>query len=425
LEEQTKHYNQLISEGGRPSHPLSLGQAILENPGEYGEILSYWQNERPGWKVFGPQLKNWQEFRQWQVSNRSDNRFRKYAEDVKRDLTGHGFRRQFNLQEDPELQDKLTTWIEYLGYEYWWYDGDVELVERRQPLYGKAREELENSGILRLLDTEEAIWSFEMAFERMKGEMRAEEAVITAERAVKLAQTPRFTSYKTRQRSLSAAQLKLDAAVKSLKMIQTANGIIRDFKTKVGRYWTAKKNIDRRRKLLKWILEQIPQIEREMKLEKEAANKENARTDKRCGLKRGRDDDLNVVLNSKHFRPYGGVPDHGTQSSCTPHGVRIVQHSTTEEPCAMTNTSSVESSLLASMSTPRKPKSPKKKSARSLSTSQSSKETKSAAQKLDAAEIRIREGKWINKDRKPADSCITSRPLRRSTRIRKPPEIYH
>jgi hypothetical protein len=142
LEDQTKYYNQLISEGGRPSHPLSLGRAILDNPGEYSEILSYWQTFWLKWAVFEPQLKNWQEFRQWQVTNRADNRFRKYTEDVKRDLIGHVFKRQFHLQEDRELQDKLTTWIEYLGYEYWWYDGDVDLIKRRQPLYEKARKEV-------------------------------------------------------------------------------------------------------------------------------------------------------------------------------------------------------------------------------------------------------------------------------------------
>jgi hypothetical protein len=43
LEEETEYYNTLINEGGRPSHPISLGSDILENYGEYYEILSRWQ----------------------------------------------------------------------------------------------------------------------------------------------------------------------------------------------------------------------------------------------------------------------------------------------------------------------------------------------------------------------------------------------
>ncbi|KAG4437684.1 hypothetical protein IFR05_006846 [Cadophora sp. M221] len=60
LEKQTECYNTLITEGGRPSHPVSLGRDILENPGEHHEILSYWQlvsddAEGRTWEVFEPQ----------------------------------------------------------------------------------------------------------------------------------------------------------------------------------------------------------------------------------------------------------------------------------------------------------------------------------------------------------------------------------
>jgi hypothetical protein len=168
----------------------------------------------------------------------------------------------------------------------------------------------------------------------MEEEFEAKKAVIIAERALKLAQQPQLpglrsrfrVSHKEREIHLSAAQLKLDAAVRSLWEVQTANGIIKDFKTKVGRYRTAQQNIGCRSILLKWILEQIPQIEREMKSEKGAANRENDHTDERRGLKRGRDDELNDEPDSKRLRPNGGVPDHGTQRSCKPHDGRIVQH---------------------------------------------------------------------------------------------------
>ena len=65
--EQTEYYNTLIREGGRPSHPVSLGRDILEDPGEYREILSYWQlhnhdAENRKWEVFDHRCANGKDF---------------------------------------------------------------------------------------------------------------------------------------------------------------------------------------------------------------------------------------------------------------------------------------------------------------------------------------------------------------------------
>jgi hypothetical protein len=80
LADETEYYNTLIREGGRPSHPVSFGRDILEDPGEYREILSYWQlvnHDAEGrvWKVFGSQMCEWQRFRKWQRKNREEGRF--------------------------------------------------------------------------------------------------------------------------------------------------------------------------------------------------------------------------------------------------------------------------------------------------------------------------------------------------------------
>ena len=58
LADETECYNTLVREGGRPSHPVSLGRDVLEDPGEYREILSYWQLDGDGraWIVFGSQM---------------------------------------------------------------------------------------------------------------------------------------------------------------------------------------------------------------------------------------------------------------------------------------------------------------------------------------------------------------------------------
>lgn len=50
LEEETEYYNALISEGGRPSHPVSLGRNILEDPGEYRDTIVLAAYEQRCWR---------------------------------------------------------------------------------------------------------------------------------------------------------------------------------------------------------------------------------------------------------------------------------------------------------------------------------------------------------------------------------------
>ena len=67
---------------------------------------------------------------------------------MKQGLTEHGFTQSFQLDEDPERQDKLTTWIEYLDFEYWWYDKDMRFVKRHQPQYDEAWKKLVDLKVL-------------------------------------------------------------------------------------------------------------------------------------------------------------------------------------------------------------------------------------------------------------------------------------
>ncbi|KAM3087239.1 hypothetical protein ACMFMG_001343 [Clarireedia jacksonii] len=185
------------------------------------------------------------------------------------------------------------------------------------------------------------------------------------------------------------------------------------------------KNSGRGIKLLKWILEQIPQTEHEMKLEEEAANNENGRTAKQRGVKRSRDDGLNEGHSSKRVRSDGGVPDDGSQDcSCRPHGGHSLQHLTIEGSCTMADTSSANSALTP-MSATWDPEASKRESGSPLSTGQSSpKQTKSTAPKIHTDNTWTKERKGRVTVRETAGSRITSYPLRRSTRIRKAPERY-
>ena len=246
LEEEKECYNTLLREGGRPSHPVSLGRDVLEDPGEYRDILSYWQlvnHDAEGrvWQVFGAQMGNWQRFRRWQQKNREGGRFPKYVEGVKGGLAEHGFTRSFRLEEDPERQDKLTTWIEYLDFEYWWFDRDMRFVKRLQPQYDEAWKKLVDSGVLRPSETEEFINNIASAFRRASEEEQAEKAVESAKSAVMSAEKAitdlghsRLSQQEPRQR-LAAAHSRLDAALKSLESIRGRNDLISEFHDKTMR----------------------------------------------------------------------------------------------------------------------------------------------------------------------------------------------
>ncbi|KAF2185518.1 hypothetical protein K469DRAFT_726674 [Zopfia rhizophila CBS 207.26] len=303
LHRQTEAYHALINNGGRPSHPLSLLKDIVKNLGEYREILSFWQDRgKPeDWKVFIIQLSRWEDFRRlqrfarghrrfagyriggrgiddeddWQYlwrrkkedysdeqiesfvgrqqpTTNEEGRFPMYVRAVKDRLTKHGFTRTFQLDEDPARQDRLTTWIEYLGYEYWWYD-QYALSKRQQQRLDNAWKKLVDAKVLRPFETQEFICSIESGFLERSERERAEEAVESAKSAVMLVE----------------AQSGLDAAEKEYDSIKRRHSLIYEFteRTKNNRI------------LLRWMLQQLPLIELELKQSDTARDDSNGEVD--------------------------------------------------------------------------------------------------------------------------------------------------
>lgn len=139
-EKETEYYNGLINDGGRPSHPISLGYDIAKNGEKYREILSFWQTDPDhpdSWKVYGCQLVEWESFREHQRSERKKG-FSAYCQRLHDRLARHGFKQPFQLDEELYRQDKTATWIEFLNYEYWKYDISAGVVSLRQSRHDKA-----------------------------------------------------------------------------------------------------------------------------------------------------------------------------------------------------------------------------------------------------------------------------------------------
>ncbi len=345
LQKETRCYNALVEAGGRPSHPLSRLGDIVKDPGEYRDILSFWQRksqlilerEKDEWKVFSSQLVRWHDFRrlqryareqsaydhwrsvwedgckmrhakwegnedawerswQWRDWHEYGDRrvvflsgytlwwefvkrkgravegqgFPEYVEALKERLGRHGFTRTFQLDEDLVRQDKLTTWIEYLGYEYWWYDQSADFVEHYQQQHDDAWKKLVDSKVLKAEETEEVLRDTDAAYQRASERERAEKAlqsaisaVSSAERALSKSNRSRLSIQELRRRLL-VAQFALKMAKNSYDSIKRRNAFITEFMQRTRDYRIAKRDAERHSVLLRWILQQVPLIELEL-----------------------------------------------------------------------------------------------------------------------------------------------------------------
>ncbi|KAM3555457.1 hypothetical protein MY1884_005578 [Beauveria asiatica] len=196
---ETEAYQNLVNDGGRPVYPISLIQEVYRDTKHYAEILRPWQmyKDSPD-GIFQRQWRRWQAFREWQNDNRDcddDERqyegqmppsicsehgvqgFHEYIQDVKRRLARHGIPPPYTLDEDPNKQDKLTTWLEYLNYEYWWLDVYARDIKRLGIEREEFWQELVDSELLKPGETKHFICNDESKKGREVEHNRARKAV--------------------------------------------------------------------------------------------------------------------------------------------------------------------------------------------------------------------------------------------------------
>ncbi|KAB5513039.1 hypothetical protein GE09DRAFT_1047315 [Coniochaeta sp. 2T2.1] len=208
----------------------------------------------------------------WLREDHGRGEFPGYVEEVKRRLAKHGFTRTFQLDEDPKRQDKLTTWIEYINYEYSWYDRYARLFKRLQPKYDAAWQKLVDSGVLRPGETDEFLRTDESSLGRQTAKDQARAAVKFAEAAANAAlrETEKAKhgqsrlTVQERKRRLARAHSRLGPAKQALKMIMRRCDLIREFIKGTWPWLREKRNVYRHGLLLHWILEQVPVIEAEL-----------------------------------------------------------------------------------------------------------------------------------------------------------------
>jgi hypothetical protein len=284
--ETTRSYNALLRDRGRPCLPLEIGLDVPNVPEKHHEIVSFWQRLLGNYHepfCFGEQLKRWGPFRDSQQLGRE--RMPIYIDSLNKRFTKHGFTRIFHLGQDLMRQDKLTTWIEYLNYEYRWHDEFVYLVKCHRAQYDFAWKQLVDSKALRPWETEQFIFRRRKIVSELETERRRAEgkACIAASFVKTRKRHCESSRSELLQNWLTEAQFDLDAAQKERNLTNLRFIAIKTFlkETMYHRYW--KKRLDHHDILLRWVLQQIPMIELELNSNPPNTAQETNETDTEVG----------------------------------------------------------------------------------------------------------------------------------------------
>ena len=196
--------------------------------------------------------------------------FADYVNAVKRRLARHGFTRPFELKEDTKQQDNLSTWIEYLGFEYWWLDWWTHVIDDLKPRYDKAWQELTDSKVLLPDETQEYVGTEECSMRRSAeltqardAEKRAHEIAGQVCTSILLDSNHLSIFNAECCRKIEAANHKLQTASAWLSLTKKRDKLIHEYIHGTWDTRHAKRAVARHRILLAWILEQIPLIEAE------------------------------------------------------------------------------------------------------------------------------------------------------------------
>ncbi|KAF2964035.1 hypothetical protein GQX73_g9536 [Xylaria multiplex] len=285
-------YDKLVNSGGRPLYPIELVDDVAKDPGAYREMLRPWVEDPdadpPDWDVFHEQWGHWQYFLHWQAQNRGLGlppyvmvEYRSFYQDFRRNcptyteaaknlLARYDFTRPFQFHDDPKMQDKLTTWIEYLVYTCAAHYRDIRIIEYEEPKYHSAWKTLVDTKVLRPFETKEYILAAESAFRHQAEEDMAFKAVKSAEAILISEQTTEDNIQKldydksAASIRIRAAQSRLDAAKESQAVIKRRNDLVTEFHVSIGHYLRVKHEEKYFRARLQWALEQVPLVEAEM-----------------------------------------------------------------------------------------------------------------------------------------------------------------
>jgi hypothetical protein len=224
LREERKAHDALVKAGGQPSHPVDLGFNVLDSPGQYEDIISYWKR-RAGRCLFLPQLNDWKEFRKYQQEVRHyyipRNSFPEYQQKVLERRRRHGLQGNIKLCEEPDRESRLQNWTEFQDYNLQILEElEKELKAREQEL-DSARKELKEVGAV---EPDGAFESnlYGLALEQDKQRLEAHKEMKAAEKRAQLAEEGLETAKSHGSRDADKRAALINLAEKEVKSAQEA-----------------------------------------------------------------------------------------------------------------------------------------------------------------------------------------------------------
>ena len=195
--------------------------------------------------------------RKYVKEDTSGEGFLGYLKASTRRLKHHGFTQHALYHEDAHLQDKWTTWVEYIGFVCWELDNDIDAVERLQSTHDAAWQVLVESGVLRETDTPENAWTNEACSERAQEAVRADRAVVAAGGPANQTEEQLTSGNETEK---SAKSSRLQEAEASLLVVTRRRKLMNVFTKKTRRYHDTQRDVRHRKAALEWLMDQASQL---------------------------------------------------------------------------------------------------------------------------------------------------------------------
>ena len=166
----------------------------------------------------------------------------------------------------------MTTWIEYLGLEYWWLDRHQDSVNRLEPDYNERWQQMVVLKVLKPHETKDFIRTTPSSMERGREQDQAWTMKVAAEaeakrlRLRKPADLERIcVSEEEHLRVLQAAKAKAAVAHERYESTKRRVDIITSFIRATFDYEDAKRNAACHAALVQWVADQIPLVEAELR----------------------------------------------------------------------------------------------------------------------------------------------------------------
>ncbi|KAK8026259.1 hypothetical protein PG990_004082 [Apiospora arundinis] len=293
-------YRKLVQAGGRPCYPIDMLDDVMRDPKAHRELLKPWmyhaEQKTPDWQVFDRQLKQWQGFREWQSRHRGVTDpahyqnlaveklykyfkrrrtpgFSGYTEAVKTLLHKQGFQHPFELREDAEQQDRLSTWMEYLAFAYCFYEQSAAVVTRLQPTFDEAWAKLQASVTLEPFETLEYLRNIDSSFQRFNERCDARQDYAAANAALSQLKEAEpespdlrglpLVSQDQHLAHLKAAEAQVRKTKATMDAIMERSQHFVTFQQTVATYEHHRTEMGRMFRQLQWTKEQVPLVEAE------------------------------------------------------------------------------------------------------------------------------------------------------------------